>query len=201
MRKAFLEKCKSSKLFKLAMAALLLFPAMNVLDAGTLSAKTITGTVISATDQEPLIGASVKIVGSGAGSITDINGKYTVNVEQGQSLEYSYVGFVSQKVKVGNQSIINISLQEDKTTLNDVVVIGYGTQKKKLVTGATVQLKGDDIAKLNTNNALQAMQGNTPGVNIISESGQPGSDMKVIMRGPVSNICSSLVLILDWIAG
>lgn len=201
MRKAFLEKCKSSKLFKFAMAALLLFPAMNVLDAGTLSAKTITGTVISATDQEPLIGASVKIVGSGAGSITDINGKYTVNVEQGQSLEYSYVGFVSQKVKVGNQSIINISLQEDKTTLNDVVVIGYGTQKKKLVTGATVQLKGDDIAKLNTNNALQAMQGNTPGVNIISESGQPGSDLKVIIRGQGSNTNNSPLYVIDGIPG
>ena len=81
------------------------------------------------------------------------------------------------------------------------MVIGYGVQKKKLVTGATTQLKGEDIAKLNTNNALQAMQGQTPGVNIISESGQPGSDMKVIIRGQGSNTSNSPLYIIDGIPG
>lgn len=92
-------------------------------------------------------------------------------------------------------------MQEDSQSLSDVVVIGYGVQKKKLVTGATVQIKGDQIAKRNTGNALQAMQGQTPGVNIISESGQPGSGMKVIIRGQGSNTSNTPLYVIDGIPG
>lgn|SRR5574344_445486 len=201
MGKTFLKLCKSFGLCKSALTALLLFVAMSFLDAGSLSAKTVTGTVTSATDKEPLIGVTVKVVGAKGGTVTDFNGKFSVNAESGQSLMFTYVGFVAKTVKVGAQSVINVVMSEDSKSLNEVVVVGYGVQKKKLVTGATVQLKGEQLAKLNTNNALQAMQGQTPGVNIISESGQPGSDMKVIIRGQGSNISNSPLYIIDGIAG
>lgn len=200
MRKSIQELCKSCFLCKVALAVMLLFPAMNVLQAGSLSAKTITGKVISASDNEPMIGATVKVVGSSTGSITDLNGNFSLSAEDGQTLEVSYVGFITKKIKVsGNE--LTISLIEDANSIEDVVVVGYGVQKKKLVTGATVQLKGDDITKLNTNNALQAMQGQTAGVNIISESGQPGASMKVIIRGQGSNTNNSPLYIIDGVAG
>lgn len=199
MGKTFLYYCKSHALCKVGVIAMMLFSVMNVLGTGSLQAKTVTGTVTSATDQEPLIGVSVVIQGSGSGSVTDFNGNYSVKAEKGQTIVFSYIGFVTSKVKVGDGNVINVQLKEDNTTLNDVVVIGYGTQKKKLVTGATVQLKGDDVAKLNTNNALQAMQGQTPGVNIISESGQPGAGLKVIIRGQGSNTNNSPLYIVDGI--
>ena len=197
MRKTFLKYCMSSTLCKVALTLLVLF----VLDAGSLVAKTVTGTVTSATDNEPLIGVTVKVSDGKSGAVTDFNGKYSINVETGQSLVFTYVGYDSKSIKVGAQNVINVVLSENSKFLNEVVVVGYGTQKKKLVTGATVQLKGDELAKLNTNNALQAMQGQTAGVNIISESGQPGSDMKVIIRGQGSNTNNSPLYIIDGIAG
>jgi TonB-dependent starch-binding outer membrane protein SusC len=201
MGKTFLRLCKSFLLCKCALTVLLLFAAMNFLDAGLLSARTVTGTVTSEADGEPLIGVTVKVIGVKGGTLSDFNGKYSINVETGQSLVFSYIGFVTKTVKIGAQSVANVVMREDSKSLNEVVVIGYGTQKKKLVTGATVQLKGDELAKLNTNNALQAMQGQTPGVNIISESGQPGANMKVIIRGQGSNTVNSPLYIIDGIAG
>src|SRR5574344_657702 len=197
MRKTFLKYCMSSTLCKVALTLLVLF----VLDAGSLVAKTVTGTVTSATDNEPLIGVTDKVSDGKSGAVTDFNGKYSINVETGQSLVFTYVGYDSKSIKVGAQNVINVVLSENSKFLNEVVVVGYGTQKKKLVTGATVQLKGDELAKLNTNNALQAMQGQTAGVNIISESGQPGSDMKVIIRGQGSNTNNSPLYIIDGIPG
>lgn len=100
-----------------------------------------------------------------------------------------------------NGQKLNITLQEDKHSLDEVVVVGYGVQKKKLVTGATAQVKGDDIAKLNTTNPLQAMQGQTPGVSISSTSGQPGSDMKVQIRGLGTVGDASPLYLIDGIGG
>lgn len=117
------------------------------------------------------------------GSITDLDGRYSVQASEGQTLVFSYIGFKSQTIKIGTSSIINVVLIEDNEMLDEVVVVGYGVQKKKLVTGATVQVKGDKIAELNTTNPLQAMQGQTPGVNITSISGQPGESLKVSIRG------------------
>lgn len=112
------------------------------------------------------------------GTITDFDGNYSLGVEKGQTLVFSYIGFVTQEIVVADQKTLNVEMKEDTETLEEVVVVGYGVQKKKLVTGATVQVKGESLAKMNTNSPLQAMQGQTPGVNISSTSGQPGSDMK-----------------------
>lgn len=194
MKKTFHSCCKKNILGKLALSTFMLFSAM------TLSAKTVTGTVLSESDNEPLVGATVIVQGRQGGTVTDLDGKFSIEAEDGQFLVVSYVGYVTKKVRITGDRL-TILLHDEANSLNDVVVIGYGVQKKKLVTGATVQLKGDDIAKLNTNNALQAMQGQTPGVNIISESGQPGSGMKVIIRGQGSNISNSPLYIIDGIPG
>ena len=163
-----------------------------------MNAQTVKGTV-SDESGEPIIGATVKVLGSNEGAITDFDGNYSVKAASDATLNFSYVGYVSQQVKVGGKTTINVTLTEDNTTLNDVVVIGYGTMKKKLVTGATVQVKGDDIAKLNTTNALTAMQASTPGVNITQASSRPGSGFKVNIRGVGTIGESSPLLIIDGI--
>lgn len=173
MRKTSQKFSQSHMLCKVALVAIMLvFQAMLGIGAGVLNAQTVKGTVISGSDNEPLIGASVMVQGTKTGAVTDLDGNFTIEAKNGQTLEVSYLGFITQKIKVTG-STINVTLNEDKQSLDEVVVVGYGVQKKKLVTGATVQLKGDDIAKLNTTNPLSAMQGQTPGVNIVSTSGQP----------------------------
>ncbi len=201
MGKTFLMDCKTSALCKIALIAFLLFPAMDVLQAGTMMARNVTGTVVSAADNEPLIGVSVQVLGTQRGVVTDLDGHYAIEVSDNQTLVFSYVGFAPQRIKVGAQSVINVSLEEDHQSLDDVVVIGYGVQKKKLVTGATTQFKGDDIARLNTTSPLQAMQGQTPGVTIQSQSGQPGSDMKVVIRGLGTIGNSSPLYLIDGVGG
>ena len=168
---------------------------------GALAQSVITGTVNDEAG-EPVIGASVKVLGkSNAGSITDLNGKFSVNANRDAQLEISYVGYVTEKVSVNGRQNITVVLKEDFTTLEDVVVIGYGTQKKKLITGATVQVKGEDIAKLNTTNALEAMQSSTPGVQITSSSNQPGKGYKVYIRGIGTIGDSAPLYVIDGVAG
>ena len=125
----------------------------------------------------------------------------TFNVNPGATIVISYIGYETQEIKVGNQSNINITLSEDDAVLEEVVVVGYGTMKKKLVTGATVQVKGDDIAKLNTTNALEAMQSSTPGVQITQSSSQPGKGYKVYIRGMGTIGDNSPLYVIDGVAG
>ena len=101
--------------------------------------KKVTGTVSDA--MGPIIGASVMEKGTSNGAVTDFDGNFTLNVRPGATLVISYIGYLKQEVKVGSQQVYNITLQEDATSLEEVVVVGYGVQKKKLVTGATVQVK------------------------------------------------------------
>ena len=201
MRKTSQKFSQSHMLCKVALVAIMLvFQAMLGIGAGVLNAQTVKGTVISGTDNEPLIGASVMVQGTKDGTVTDLDGNFTIAAKNGQTLEVSYLGFITQKVKVTG-SVINVTLNEDKQSLDEVVVVGYGVQKKKLVTGATVQLKGDDIAKLNTTNPLSAMQGQTPGVNIVSTSGQPGAAMSVTIRGLGTVGNSQPLYLIDGVGG
>ena len=181
------------------MLIVLLFTMQAVF--GTLSAKPISGKVTSATDGEPLIGATVQVQGDKNGVVTDFDGNYTIQAEQGQTLVFSYVGYLTKTVKVGAASTIDVALDEDRQSLDEVVVIGDGVQKKKLVTGATVQVKGENVAKLNTTNPLQALQGQTPGMTIISESGQPGEGLKVNIRGLGTTGSSGPLYIIDGVRG
>jgi TonB-linked SusC/RagA family outer membrane protein len=159
--------------------------------------KKVTGTVSDS--QGPVIGASVVEKGTTNGVVTDFDGNFTLNVKPGATLVISYIGYTTQEVATGNQANFNITLKEDNALLDEVVVVGYGVQKKKLVTGATVQVKGEDIAKLNTTNALTAMQASSPGVNIAQSSSQPGKGFKVNIRGVGTIGVSSPLLIIDGI--
>jgi len=189
----------SLKIIVLVMAALMM-QAMGI--GAVLRAKTVTGTVVSSTDNEPLIGATIQLEGAqGTGTITDFEGNFSIEANEGQTLVVSYIGYITKKVAVAGASHYNIPLDEDKASLDEVVVIGYGVQKKKLVTGATVQVKGDDVAKLNTTNPLQALQGQTPGMTIISESGQPGEGLKVNIRGLGTTGSSGPLYIIDGVRG
>ena len=159
--------------------------------------KKITGTVVDA--MGPVIGASVVEKGTTNGTVTDFDGNFSLNVKPGATIVISFIGFETQEIKVGNRDNFQITMKDDNAVLEEVVVVGYGVQKKKLVTGATVQVKGEDIAKLNTTNALTAMQASTPGVNITQSSSQPGKGFKVNIRGVGTIGNSSPLLIIDGI--
>ena len=169
----------------------------DVIAAVQQSKKKVTGVVNDA--MGPVIGASVMEKGTSNGCVTDLDGNFQLNVNPGATLVISYIGYITQEIKVGNQSSLSINLKEDSQSLDEVVVVGYGTMKKKLVTGATVQMKGEDIAKMNTTNALTAMQSSSPGVQITQSSSQPGKGFKVSIRGVGTIGESSPLLIIDGI--
>lgn len=121
--------------------------------------KKVTGRVVDL--QGPIIGASVVEKGTTNGTVTDLDGNYTLNVKPGATLVISYLGYKPQEVKVGNQGKVFVTMEYSSENLNEVVVVGYGVQKKKLLTGATVEVKGDDIEKMNTTQVLGALQSKT----------------------------------------
>ena len=162
-------------------------------------AKKITGTVTDA--MGPVIGANVLEKGTTNGVITDIDGNFTLNVQPGATIVVSFIGYQPQEIVVGNQTSFKIQLKEDTELLDEVVVVGYGVQKKKLVTGATVEVKGEDIAKLNTTQALGALQSQSSGVNIQAVSGQPGDGFKINIRGAGTNGNTAPVYVIDGVAG
>ena len=198
------KKVRKTALLMGVMALLGLGYSSNAYAAGDVqnvqqATKKITGTVVDA--QGPVIGASVMEKGTTNGTVTDFDGNFTLNVNPGATIVISYIGYETQEIKVGNQSNINITLNEDDAVLEEVVVVGYGTMKKKLVTGATVQVKGEEIAKLNTTSALEAMQSSTPGVQITQSSSQPGKGYKVYIRGIGTTGDSSPLYVIDGVAG
>ncbi len=143
--------------------------------------KTVSGKVTDALS-EPLIGVSVKIQGTTNGTITDIDGMYSLSVKQGDALEFSYVGMKTQLIKVTSQSTINVILADDARVLTETVVIGYGTSKKADLTGSIGSVNSDAIMKQPALNAVQSVQGKLSGVNIINNDA-PGSVPTVIIRG------------------
>lgn len=161
--------------------------------------KTVKGTISDA--QGPVIGATVMEKGTSNGTVTDLDGNFTLNVKPGATIVVSYIGYKTQEIVVGNQNNLNIALQSDDQSLDEVVVVGYGVQKKKLVTGATVEVKGEDIQKMNTTQVLGALQSQTPGVNIQANSGQPGDGFKISIRGAGTNGNTAPLYIIDGVAG
>jgi len=161
--------------------------------------KKITGTVVDA--QGPVIGASVIEKGTSNGVVTDFDGNFTLNVKPGATIVISYIGYTTQEIAVGNRSTISVTLKEDNALLDEVVVVGYGVQKKKLVTGATVEVKGEDIANRNTISPLTALQNQSPGVNIVASSGKPGDGFKVNIRGAGTNGNTAPLYVIDGVPG
>lgn len=161
----------------------------------------ITGKVIGKTDQEPIPGVAVSIKGSNTGTVTNADGIFSINARTGDILVFSAISYISQEIKVGLSNTVNATLAEDIASLEEVVVIGYGEQKKALTTGANLQVKGDDLQKRNQVNPLQALQGQAPGVTITSTSGQPGAGMKVVIRGLGTIGNSGPLYVIDGVPG
>src|SRR5690554_2940183 len=148
----------------------------------TEGSRTITGTVTDA-GGEPLIGVSVVIENSSSGTITDSDGRFSITVPSGSTLVFSYVGFESQTVPIGDQTEINITMSETVEALDEVVVIGYGTQRRSDLTGAVSQVSARDINAFPTTNVLQSLSGRAAGVQVSPTTGAPGAGLNVRIRG------------------
>ena len=144
--------------------------------------KTITGTVIDA-NNEPVIGASVLEKGTSNGTITNLDGEYSLSVSAGATLVFSYIGYKTQEVSIGNKTTIKITLVEDSEQLDEVVVVGYGVQKKSSMTASVASVSAKEINKLVTSNVTSALQGRTPGVEVLQNGGEAGADVSILIRG------------------
>ncbi|WP_417887738.1 SusC/RagA family TonB-linked outer membrane protein [Zunongwangia sp.] len=145
--------------------------------------KEVSGTVISADDTMPIPGVSIMVKGTTKGTTTDFDGNYTISVSPDAVLVFSYLGFKTREITVGEQTNIDVSLQTSTAELDEIVVVGYGTQRKKVSTAATSLVKSENLVETASIDATSALQGQTSGVNITSTSGQPGADMSVNIRG------------------
>ena len=164
--------------------------------AVALAQKTVKGTVKDATG-DPVIGANVLEKGTNNGTITDFEGNYTLtNVKANGTLVFSYIGYVSQEIKVNGQTTVNATIEEDSKNLEEVVVIGYGAVKKKDLTGSVASVSTSDLAKVAGANALSAMQARVPGVDLTQGDGQAGSGINMKLRGSRSILASDDPLIL-----
>lgn len=143
----------------------------------------VSGTVLDSKTKEPLIGASVVEKGTTNGLITDIDGKFLINTTPNATLVISYMSYKSAEVSVKGKQSLTISLEEDNQLLDEVIVIGYGVQKKSDVTGSISSISGKDINDVPVSSALQALQGKATGVNIIQNSGSPGGKTTIKIRG------------------
>ncbi|MFD1771227.1 TonB-dependent receptor [Sphingobacterium suaedae] len=172
--------------------------------ANTLLAKqerNIHGTV---TDEQgsPIQGASVLVPGTTKGTTTDAQGHFSITLNPSEDiLLVSYVGYFKAEIRVGNREVLPVVLKATSGDLDEVVVIGYGTQKKKLTTGASVQVKGEDLQKLSTSSVMGALQSQAPGVQITQSSGMPGENFKVTIRGLGTIGNSSPLYVIDGIPG
>ena len=142
---------------------------------------TITGTVTDESN-ESLPGVSVFVKGTTRGTSTDLDGRFSIMAAPSETLVFSMVGMVTQSIPVGNNTHLNIIMQQEATALEEVVVVGYGTQRAKDLTAPIVKVGGDDLSKQATSNAMQALQGKASGVQIIN-SGVPGSGASIKIRG------------------
>ncbi|MCH7411575.1 TonB-dependent receptor [Belliella sp. DSM 111904] len=160
----------------------------------------ITGTVLSAEDDLPLPGVNVRVKGTTRGAVTDIDGQYTIQASENETLVFSFVGFMNQEVAVGNRSTVDITLQEDSKILGEVVVTGYRTQNAREIAGSVNVVSGDQVREVPIASFDQALQGRAPGVLIQANSGQPGAAASVTIRGKGTiNGSNNPLYILDGI--
>ena len=181
----------------------LFLSVMVTLSAATAFAQNVTvkGKVTDSRG-EPVLGATVMLDGNQTvGALTDVDGTYTITVPSKSSLIFSCVGYATQTVAVDGRTSINVVFEEDTEFLEETVVVGYGTQKKKLLTGATINISGDDIQKQSTTNALGALYSSVPGVNIVQESGVPGAGYNITVRGIGTTGSAGPLIVIDGVAG
>jgi TonB-linked SusC/RagA family outer membrane protein len=159
----------------------LLFLGVQLVNAQN---KTLTGTVISSEDNQPLPGVNVVVKGTTQGTITDFDGKFTLNVSaDAEALVFSFMGMQTQEVPIGSTTTFNVTLDPESIGMDEVVVVAYGTSKKSSFTGSATQVKGSELEKMKVSDVSKALEGKVAGVQMTSTSGTPGSSGKILIRG------------------
>lgn len=159
----------------------------------------VTGIVTDA-NGDPIIGANVIEKGTTNGIISDLDGKFTINVNPGAVLQVSYIGYITREIIVKDQSFLTVKLSEDTQALNEVVVVGYGIQRKVTTTGAVTKLEGEDLNKMTVVNVTKALQGLSPGITIVDRGGAPGSDdPEIYLRGVGTTGNANPLVLVDGI--
>lgn len=160
---------------------------------------TVTGTVIDKTG-EPLIGVTVVVKGNpNNGTVTDIDGKYSIKVGGQETLLFSYIGYAGQEFPVNNQKVINVTLEEDSKQLDEVVVIGYGTQNRSKMSSSIASISAKDVAKQTTTNVASALQGRAAGVDVLQQGGIAGADVNIVVRGAASLTATEPLYVIDGV--
>lgn len=158
--------------------------------------KTYSGVVVSAEDGQTMPGVNLKVVGTAIGTSADFDGNFTISASKGQKLEFSFVGYKSKIVVLGDATTLKITLEQDASVLDDVVIVAYGTAKKKDVTGAITTITSKDIENRQVSTVTRAIEGQVPGIQVTSSTGQPGSDATIRIRGVGSMYSSSTAMIM-----
>lgn len=159
---------------------------------------TITGKILSEADNTPLVGATIAEKGTTNGTSSDANGTYKIIVSKTSTLVVSFIGYVAQEVTLGNRSAVDITLKADLQQLQDVVVVGYGTQKKSTLTGAVTSVKSEEILKAPTSNVTNSLTGRMPGVFVVQRSGKPGDNQAdIFIRGRATTGDAAPLIIVD----
>ncbi|MGC8803478.1 MAG: TonB-dependent receptor plug domain-containing protein [Bacteroidales bacterium] len=144
---------------------------------------TVTGKVTDAADGSPILGTNVVIEGTTTGTVTNTEGSYTIKARPGSTLVFSFVGYTTKKVKVDESGQMDVTLDADVMNLEEVMVTGYGTSKKKDLTGAVASVRGDQLTKAGASTPEQLLQGKIAGVQIVSNNGEPGAGTQIKVRG------------------
>ena len=179
---------------KLTLLIFFLFSALTMAFAQS----SVKGKVTDKSGQ-PLPGVTVKVKGTTTGTVTDVNGNYSLRVPPNATLNFSFIGFTNQDVAVGGQSVVNVTLTEGANNLNEVVVVGYGTQKKAVLTGSVTRTTAADLQDQQVTRVDQALQGRTSGVSVVQSSGAPGSAPQIRVRGTTSLLNSDPIYVVDGI--
>ncbi len=144
---------------------------------------TLTGSVVAAADSSPIPGTNVMVKGTTTGGISDFDGNFTLNVKEGDVLVFSFIGFKSKEITITNQKTLNVTLEEEVSEFDEVVVVGYGSMKKSDVSGSVVSVEGDEMIKKNPLNLAQGLQGSAAGVMVTKQSGDPEGNTTIRIRG------------------
>ena len=190
--------CNAKRLSQLLRRTLAVAMLCCMIPIGAYAQSAIKGTVSDS--QGPIIGATVKVKGANTGAITDYDGNYTVQASPNQTLVFSYVGYETKEIKVGNQKTINVTLHEDDKVLSEVVVVGYGTMRKSDLTGAVTQVDEKAFEKSISTSIDQVLQGRAAGVQIQANTGTPGGSSTIRIRGTNSlNASSQPIFVIDGV--
>lgn len=191
---------KRSSFLKLTRLLLMSLLTICIAHSAYGQGREISGLVTDSDNNEPLIGVNVSVEGTSTGTITAVDGSYSLNASTGQSILFSYIGYESTTINVSDQTEINVSLTTSTEVLDEVVVVGYGTMKRSDITGAVSSVREEDIASTKSSNVIEALQGKIAGIDMVRSSGEAGSGYNILLRGARSLTASnSPIYIVDGI--